>query len=89
LKAFDAAIALDDTKADLWAQKAFALYKLNRMDEAKAAVDKALSFDQTWQYALDLKALIENPEGGNVTSSQPDEGMNVSGETGNETQPSS
>lgn len=42
--------------------EAFALYKLNKMDEARAAVDKALSYDQEWQYALDLKDLIENPE---------------------------
>jgi tetratricopeptide (TPR) repeat protein len=72
LGAFESAIALDDTKADLWAQKALTLYKLNRTDEALAAINKALSYDESWQYALDLKALIENPESGNTTELQSD-----------------
>ncbi len=60
LKTFEDAIALDNTKADLWAQKALALHNLNRNDEALMAINKALSLDQSWQYAIDLKSLIIN-----------------------------
>jgi len=59
------------------------------MDEARAAVDKALSYDQEWQYALDLKDLIENPESGNVTPSQSDGETNVTEEVGEGTPASS
>jgi tetratricopeptide (TPR) repeat protein len=89
LEAFNSAIALDDTKADLWAQKALALYNLNKIDEASAAIEKALSFDQDWKYALDLKELIDNPEESAETPSlDEDEGDNTDENVDNSTETS-
>lgn len=72
---------LNCSSPDYWTQ--------SKIDVAGAAIDKALSYDQEWQYALELKDLIENPESGNVTPSPSGEETNVTEEVGEETPESS
>ncbi|MGZ3598434.1 MAG: tetratricopeptide repeat protein, partial [Ktedonobacterales bacterium] len=56
LQAFDGALALDDTICLTWVGKGKALLELQRLPEAQAAFEHALSLDPTNTEALQGKA---------------------------------
>lgn len=61
LQAFDGALALDDTICLTWVSKGKALLELQRLPEAQAAFEHALSLDPTNTEALHGRALAQKP----------------------------
>ena len=60
LRAFNGALALDDTICLTWVGKGKSLLELQRIDEAQAAFDHALSLDSTNADALQGKRLADD-----------------------------
>ncbi len=60
---FDASIACNDAYPECWVNRGFALNKLDRADDARAAFNRALAVDREFVPALRCLAILESGQG--------------------------